>query len=114
MNPNDVINWLFEHIGYPLATALGVGAQWLINKRKNTAEAKHVEIDNDGKVIDKWIQWSEKMERNLHEVQQELTAQRMDCDKETRQLQQQISQHERRIFLLEAENNHLKTQVGDT
>lgn len=104
----DVIGFIVENIGYTAATGIGAAISWVVNKRRNSADAKAIELTNDEKVIDKWIQWSEKMEDELTEVKNEMHQQREECAKETEDLQHQIAAHEKRIFELERENDDLK------
>ena len=104
----DVLTFVTDNIAIPIAGGIGAGINWILNKRKNNADAKTVELSNDAQIINKWMQWGEKMEREVAELQAELRQQKIDCAKETHEMQKQISQHERRIIELERENSDLK------
>ena len=107
----DAIAWISDNIAVPIAGGIGAGINWLLNKRKNNAEAKTVELSNEEKVLDKWIKWSEKMESELTEVKNELHQQKVDCDADTQHLQGQIVELEHRVLELERENNELKKRA---
>lgn len=109
-----ITEFIIDNIGYPIATGVGALIQFIIHKRKNNAEAAGVEIDNDTRVVDKWKEWADKMETTVSHLTEKLDKQRIECDQETRQLQEQITMHERRIFMLEAENHQLQKKIGDT
>lgn len=104
----DALTFVADNIAVPIAGGIGAGINWLFNKRKNNADAKTVELSNDAQIIQKWMHWGEKMERELTEVQAELRQQKIDCAKETQDMQRQIREHEHRIVELERENHELK------
>ena len=104
----DILTFVGDNIAVPIAGGIGAGINWVFNKRKNNADAKTVELSNDAQIIAKWMQWGEKMEREVAELQAELRQQKIDCAKETQEMQKQISQHEKRIIELERENSELK------
>lgn len=56
---------LLERFGIPIGSALG---GYFVGKPRAKADVEGVQVDNAGKVIDKWSGYSERLEKNIEQL----------------------------------------------
>lgn len=99
----DLVGWLMDNIGVPIAGGLGAGINWLFNKRKNNAETDGEIIKNFKEAIHEWKELREIYKSEIQENRVEIERLRelikknqIDCDNTNKLM-------EARIKTLEAE-----------
>lgn len=60
----EILNAL-KDFGIPVATAI---AGWLAGRPKEKVDIEAAQVDNAGKVIDKWSGYSERLEKNIEQL----------------------------------------------
>lgn len=56
---------ILKDFGVPVCTGI---AGWLVGRPREKADIEAVQVDNAGKVIDKWSGYSERLERNIEQL----------------------------------------------
>lgn len=106
------MEFISQHFGIIISSIFGgtglIG--WVLEKKKNKAQANTVEIDNSDKVIDQYRKALDDLEIRYEKKYAELSE---ACDRKVQILEDEIKAHRRRYNLLKQENTDLRKKLKD-